>query len=284
MSTITSPRLAAPWLTAHKAVRLAVVFSLLLHGFALLAKPFAANPVPIEPPPLRVTLSLPEHPSAAAAEIGVTKTAAPAPEKKSAPEKKPLPAAKPVVTKPVPAPPAKIEAVAHSDTRSDNHVAASADPKPAKESAAPATTSAEPAVAGAAIANAQTAAPSTAGAAGNGVVGSAAPAKGENVGAAATDSGTVPDGVPRLLAGPKPAMSNASRTRGEHGSVSLRIDVGADGKVNGVSIERSSGYTRLDDTARQTVLTRWRFAPGLHQGKPIATFVNVPVIFRLEEE
>ncbi|HUD42486.1 MAG TPA: energy transducer TonB [Dokdonella sp.] len=68
--------------------------------------------------------------------------------------------------------------------------------------------------------------------------------------------------------------------RGEQGTVLLRVSVAADGSIERVEIERSSGSSRLDRAARDAV-RQWRFRPPLVGGAPAAAVGIVPVMFRL---
>jgi periplasmic protein TonB len=70
--------------------------------------------------------------------------------------------------------------------------------------------------------------------------------------------------------------------RGEQGVVVLRVAVAADGTVDRVEIEHSSGSSRLDRAARDAV-RQWRFRPPLVGGVPAAATGLVPVVFRLPE-
>jgi protein TonB len=46
-------------------------------------------------------------------------------------------------------------------------------------------------------------------------------------------------------------------------------------------VHTSSGFSRLDQTAVQTVLT-WRYVPGTRNGVPEAMWFNIPIQFVLE--
>ncbi|MBO9664260.1 energy transducer TonB [Dokdonella sp.] len=75
-----------------------------------------------------------------------------------------------------------------------------------------------------------------------------------------------------------PAVSVRAR---EQGTVVLRVLVDADGRVERVEIERSSGYAKLDAAGRDAVL-RGRFKPVLIDGKPTPAWGLVPIEFRLD--
>lgn len=83
------------------------------------------------------------------------------------------------------------------------------------------------------------------------------------------------------LSNPAPPYPSASRKMGEEGRVLLRVQVGADGRPTDVSVVRSSGYDRLDDIARETVLRSWRFVPARQGDQPVAGAVKVPIDFTL---
>lgn len=80
---------------------------------------------------------------------------------------------------------------------------------------------------------------------------------------------------------PAPPYPPLSRRLGESGEVILRVQVGADGSVLGVQVERSSGYPRLDNAARKAV-TSWRFVPARHGDVAIESSARVPLRFVLE--
>lgn len=71
-----------------------------------------------------------------------------------------------------------------------------------------------------------------------------------------------------------PAYPPSSRKRGEEGTAVLLLSV-AKGKVQEVTVEKSSGFPRLDEAAA-AALRRWLFSPSL-TGQ-----VRVPVVFRLD--
>ena len=52
----------------------------------------------------------------------------------------------------------------------------------------------------------------------------------------------------------------------EQGTVVLLIHISPAGSPQGVDVQQSSGFKRLDDAARDAV-QRWRFLPG-GQGRP----------------
>ena len=109
-------------------------------------------------------------------------------------------------------------------------------------------------------------------------VAAAAPAKETPTAPVAT---TAPRFDAAYLANPAPPYPGASKRMGEEGRVLLRVQVGVDGRPTEVSIARSSGFSRLDDIARETVLRSWRFVPARQGDQPVAGAVKVPIDFTL---
>jgi protein TonB len=68
--------------------------------------------------------------------------------------------------------------------------------------------------------------------------------------------------------------------RGYEGTTLLRVRVLEDGHVAVVEIKESSGYRILDEAAMKAVRP-WRFTPALMAGKPVASWVLVPIAFKL---
>lgn len=84
------------------------------------------------------------------------------------------------------------------------------------------------------------------------------------------------------LSNPAPSYPRISRRRGEEGRVLLRVRVLADGAAGAVEIAEGSGYARLDEAARDAV-RNWRFVPASRADVKIDSWLNVPIVFRLEE-
>jgi periplasmic protein TonB len=82
------------------------------------------------------------------------------------------------------------------------------------------------------------------------------------------------------LNNPPPEYPATSRRMGEEGRVVLRVFVEANGLPSRVDIKSSSGFTRLDQTARE-VVTQWRFVPARQGGEKVAAWVLVPIQFTL---
>lgn len=65
---------------------------------------------------------------------------------------------------------------------------------------------------------------------------------------------------------PPPDYPRVSRRLGEEGVVVLRIELDEGGNVTAVQVSASSGFTRLDEAAREAVRT-WRCTPARREGR-----------------
>jgi len=96
---------------------------------------------------------------------------------------------------------------------------------------------------------------------------------------------TVPDSEPSAIAYgtrthvPYPRESLINH---EQGTVILKVLVSADGLVQVVEIEKSSGYVRLDRAARDAV-KGWSFHPAIRNGAAQSGWALVPVTFNWQQ-
>jgi protein TonB len=79
----------------------------------------------------------------------------------------------------------------------------------------------------------------------------------------------------------KPEYPSASRRNEEEGTVQLRFLIGPEGNVLESQVEKSSGFTRLDEAAR-SALSRCQFKPGMLNGKPEQSWASMKYTWRLE--
>jgi periplasmic protein TonB len=82
------------------------------------------------------------------------------------------------------------------------------------------------------------------------------------------------------LENPAPAYPPLARRVGEQGKVMLRVLVNARGTADTVELRSSSGSSRLDDAAVESV-KHWRFVPARQGDQPVAAWVLVPITFSL---
>lgn len=86
---------------------------------------------------------------------------------------------------------------------------------------------------------------------------------------------------PDYLRNPPPVYPEISRRAKEEGTVWLNTQVDSKGRAIQVEIAKSSGYSRLDQAAREAV-RRWRFKPARTGGVAVESSVQIPVTFRLK--
>jgi protein TonB len=82
------------------------------------------------------------------------------------------------------------------------------------------------------------------------------------------------------LENPAPLYPAVSRRNGEQGRVVLRVLVGPGGAAEQVQVLTSSGFPRLDDSAREAV-RRWRFVPAKRGNEAVQAWVRIPIPFVL---
>jgi protein TonB len=77
-----------------------------------------------------------------------------------------------------------------------------------------------------------------------------------------------------------PYYPPVARALGEEGEVDLAVQVLANGAVGRVVVARSSGFPRLDEAARQSLLS-WHFRVALKQGVPVGSVFTYYVRYQL---
>jgi protein TonB len=83
-----------------------------------------------------------------------------------------------------------------------------------------------------------------------------------------------------VIQGTKPDYPLVARKQGLEGKVMLRVTVGPDGRITSVTVVQSSGHAILDKAARDGVV-RWRFSPARRAAGAIASVIDVPIEFKL---
>ena len=77
-----------------------------------------------------------------------------------------------------------------------------------------------------------------------------------------------------------PVYPKLSKRLKEQGIVILRVKISELGSIEKVSIDESSGFSRLDNAAIKAIL-KWRFYAATHNGKPIQQESLIPIEFQL---
>lgn len=97
----------------------------------------------------------------------------------------------------------------------------------------------------------------------------------------ASDGGALAQ--PFYLRNPPPTYPESARRKGEEGVVLLWVKVDEEGEVVSIQVKESSGFTRLDEAAAKGV-QRWKFKPARVGSVAVASQVEIPIRFRLNEE
>lgn len=80
---------------------------------------------------------------------------------------------------------------------------------------------------------------------------------------------------------PKPAYPLIAARRGWQGDVVLGVNVASDGSIDNLVIIKGSHYSMLNHAAWETVKEKWSFEPAKLRGQVVASYVEVPISFRL---
>lgn len=99
------------------------------------------------------------------------------------------------------------------------------------------------------------------------------------------ETGDIPDYIlekPRAIDIPAPEYPSYARTMGIEGEVTVETLVDRDGTVAYIAILKTSGYDVLDNAALEAA-SKARFEPATHFGHPVATWISIPISFRLHD-
>lgn len=83
------------------------------------------------------------------------------------------------------------------------------------------------------------------------------------------------------LQNPTPSYPVVSKRLKEQGRVILRVRVNPGGTADEVQVRTSSGFPRLDESARETV-SHWKFVPARRGERAVTEWVLIPISFKLE--
>jgi len=86
--------------------------------------------------------------------------------------------------------------------------------------------------------------------------------------------------APQVLFQPLPAYTEEARKARAEGIVLIQAIIRKDGTVDSFKVLRGLGYG-LDESAINTIATKWRFRPGTFNGAPVDVQANIEVSFRL---
>ena len=80
-----------------------------------------------------------------------------------------------------------------------------------------------------------------------------------------------------------PVYPRISQRRGEEGTVTLSIEVLANGQTGNISVTQSSGYRRLDEAALKAA-HKTTYTPAKQFGRAIDSMIELPFEFRLTDD
>lgn len=80
----------------------------------------------------------------------------------------------------------------------------------------------------------------------------------------------------------RPPYPRFAREQGWHGTTVLRINIETNGTVSSVTTQKSSGFPILDGSANLAV-KKWVFSPAKNGEFPVASTVDVPIRFDLDQ-
>ncbi len=86
--------------------------------------------------------------------------------------------------------------------------------------------------------------------------------------------------APVAIYQPLPLYTEEARRARVEGIVLLQAIIRKDGSVDSFKVIRGLGYG-LDESAINTIATKWRFKPGTLSGQPVDVQANIEVTFRL---
>jgi protein TonB len=105
----------------------------------------------------------------------------------------------------------------------------------------------------------------------------------EPVQAAAAPAKVIPPSAVQYAEAPRPPTYPRQSIRlKETGAVMVRVYIDQAGVPREVTVSKSSGFQRLDESAAQVVRT-YRFKPYTENGQPMAGYAFIPVVFDLEK-
>jgi protein TonB len=85
---------------------------------------------------------------------------------------------------------------------------------------------------------------------------------------------------PQVLVQPLPLYTEEARKARVEGIVVIEAIIRKNGTVDNFRVVRGLGYG-LDESAINTIATKWRFKPGMLNGQPVDVRANIEVSFRL---
>jgi protein TonB len=89
-----------------------------------------------------------------------------------------------------------------------------------------------------------------------------------------------PPRIDRSYPMPQPAYPDGAQLNGEQGDVLVGVSVSSSGRPRRLRIDRSSGFTDLDNAAAEAV-AQWHFVPAIENGDTASAWTSVKIHFEL---
>jgi periplasmic protein TonB len=86
--------------------------------------------------------------------------------------------------------------------------------------------------------------------------------------------------APVVLEQPLPAYTEEARKARAEGIVVLQGIIRKNGSIDNLKVLKKLGYG-LDESAMNTVASKWHFKPGTHNGVPVDVQADIEVSFKL---
>ena len=96
----------------------------------------------------------------------------------------------------------------------------------------------------------------------------------------ATGEQLIPAAIDAKFRNREPIYPREAARLGQHGLVVVQAHVAPDGHAEAADIEKSSGYSILDNAARDAIIT-WHFRPAIESGVPVQSTISIGVDFTL---
>ncbi len=88
---------------------------------------------------------------------------------------------------------------------------------------------------------------------------------------------------PKYRAAMQPPYPASATRLEQEGRLLLRVHVASDGHVMEALVTSSSGYSSLDDAAKNHAIKHWHLRPATQDGTAIESWLTVPVQFHLDK-
>jgi periplasmic protein TonB len=89
---------------------------------------------------------------------------------------------------------------------------------------------------------------------------------------------------PRYSDQVQPPYPGLARAMGEHGRVTITVQIDELGRVTSVALDQSSGSSTLDEAAMRYAKKYWRFKPATVDGKAVISSVKRSILFKLDTQ